>query len=142
MSRYGDFYYGEPNYDNSYELWASNVARAIKGKRGRKALTTLRDSLLALPNKRLITDKVSDGQDVCAIGAYLVGKGYSIDDLPQQEEPLEDTAYLASRNGMTYTLAWELAYRNDETYGRQTPEQRYNTFLNWLNKQLESEATA
>ena len=41
---------------------------------------------------------------------------------------LDETASLAkTRAGMTYTLAWNLACRNDEDYRWMTPEERYTS---------------
>lgn len=95
MSRYydGDDY---PDYNNAFELWQANLKRALTGKRGRRALTELREALLALPEAKLIDsalctvtpdkraaamDKWSapdfrddverQGEGVCAVGAYL-----------------------------------------------------------------------
>jgi hypothetical protein len=52
-------------------------------------------------------------------------------------DPLDATAALAAKDaGIAYTLAWNLAYRNDETYGKMTPEQRYEAFLAWINDEL------
>lgn len=52
-------------------------------------------------------------------------------------DPLEETARVTEKDaGLAYTLAWELAYRNDETYGRMTPEERYTAFLAWINAEL------
>lgn len=145
MSRYSDFY-SEATYSNAGELWSSNVLRALRSPRGRKALTELREALLRLNNKRLITDRLYDGADVCAIGAYAVYKQIqegtdpweAFELLPREIEPLEETANIGTQYGLTKTLAWEVAYRNDETYGRQTPEQRYQTFLRWLDRELGS----
>jgi hypothetical protein len=49
---------------------------------------------------------------------------------------LSQTAGLGQQAGLTYTLAWELAYRNDETYERMTPEERYTAFLAWIDREL------
>lgn len=93
MSRFDD-YESDEYYPNQAELWQANVKRALSGKRGRKALAELREALLALPSKRLISgalctvgaarpathaysradleDKIErDGEGVCAIGAYV-----------------------------------------------------------------------
>jgi tetratricopeptide (TPR) repeat protein len=93
MSRFGDYDYDE-YYPNQAELWRANAERALKGKRGRKALAELREALRALPDKRLIegalctvgearlataaysrddlVEKVQrDGEGVCAVGAYV-----------------------------------------------------------------------
>lgn len=93
MSRFGDYDYDE-DYNNQADLWHANAVRALKGKRGRKALAELREALRALPDKRLISgalctvgsDRLDrsaysrrdlqakierDGEGVCAIGAYV-----------------------------------------------------------------------
>ena len=50
---------------------------------------------------------------------------------------LDETASLAkTRAGMTYTLAWNLACRNDEDYRWMTPEERYTAFLEWIDAEL------
>ena len=146
-----------------YGLWRSNVDRALKGKRGRQALRDLRDALQALPEPRLIEGALctvspekrpvrylADEQlgGVCAIGAYLwhqkVKAGMdpaeafdSLPTLPDDDSELHDTAKLAeSEARMTYTLAWELAYMNDEKWGRKSPEERHAAFLAWLDAEL------
>jgi hypothetical protein len=95
MSRYGDD--GDYDYDPvAQRLWDANYERALKGKRGRKALADLRDALRALPEPKLIAGALctvnperrhpgpdslvrfefeehveDDGAGVCAIGALL-----------------------------------------------------------------------
>jgi hypothetical protein len=91
------------------------------------------------------------GCGVCAIGALLwyrlVRDGATPDDafaaLPSLVgEGLDDTAFLAEKDArVTFTLAWEMAYRNDETYSRMTPEGRYTAFLAWLDAELGTAAT-
>lgn len=91
----------------------------------------------------------SQGSGVCGIGAWLwyremlAGKGpdEAFRSLPpilgeDDGDPLDETASLASQAGLTYTLAWELAYRNDETYDSKTPEERYTAFLAWIDAEL------
>jgi len=52
-------------------------------------------------------------------------------------DPLEATARLAEKDaGLAFTLAWNLAYKNDETFGRMTPEERYTAFLAWIDGEL------
>lgn len=86
------------------------------------------------------------GCGVCAIGALLwhllVKDGATPDDafaaLPALAgDGIDDTAYLAEKDArVTFTLAYEVAYRNDETYRRMTPEERYTAFLDWINAEL------
>ena len=88
MSRSGGD--GEENFPNEAALWWANADRALRGKRGRKALADLREALLALPEKRLIARALStvgkpeperypddhrdllaeQGEGMCAVGAY------------------------------------------------------------------------
>ena len=89
------------------------------------------------------------GEGACAIGAYLwyrkvkagADPAEAFGDVPTVFEsddcdPLEETAHLGENAGLTFTLAWELAYRNDETYGRMTPEERHAAFVAWIDEQL------
>jgi hypothetical protein len=107
----------------------------------------------ALPEKyggRIeLADSIEEnGEGVCAIGALLWhrkvkagadpdGAFGSLPTLEDENHDLNDTAYLAvSDAGIAYSLAWSLAYRNDETYGDLTPEDRYARFLAWINAEL------
>jgi hypothetical protein len=45
-----------------------------------------------------------------------------------------DTATLGVRVGMTYALAWRIAYLNDESFPDCTPEERYERVLAWVRK--------
>ena len=177
MSRYGDDYEGD-SFPNQSALWQANAERALKGKRGRRALADLRDALLALPEKRLIEGALCtvnpdqrrpahgfvradfddlvehQGQGVCAAGALLwyrrVKAGTdpaeafdSLPTLPDFDSDLHDTASLAVREaGLVYSLAWNLAWRNDQTLGAKTPEARYTAFLAWIDAELAEGAAA
>lgn len=58
MSRGGD----EDDYEdwpNQAAFWWANAKRALKGKRGKKALAELREALLMLPEKRLVNGAIS-----------------------------------------------------------------------------------
>jgi hypothetical protein len=214
MSRFreGD-YEGEPEEILAQGRWEHNARRALKGKRGRKALADLREALLALPEPRLIegalcitadvdavlpeiTDEeiavsaaksaawraesglppvtaedarhgarwmreerteareryaalvAAQGCGVCAVGAYLwhqkvtagMDPAEAFGSLPHVfddgSDELSETATLGQQAGLAYTLAWELAYRNDETYDRMTPEERWTAFLAWIDGEL------
>ena len=88
------------------------------------------------------------GEGVCAVGAFLwwrkVKAGAdpveAFDQLPTLTEDdggIEETAgYAAREAGIVYSLAWDLAYRNDETYQSATPEERYQQFMEWLDREL------
>lgn len=94
------------------------------------------------------------GEGVCAIGAYLwhqkvragedpAGAFGSLPTLSGDESDLHDTASLAVRDaGIAYTLAWEIAYRNDEKWGDLSPEERHAAFLAWIDAELAAPAEA
>lgn len=97
MSRYYDDGDYDESFPNQAALWRANADRAMSGKRGRAALSDLRDAMRALPKKRLIegalctVDHVKrgedmddrygrpdfnrvvehDGEGVCAVGAFI-----------------------------------------------------------------------
>lgn len=187
MSRFSDEY--ESDYNNAGDLWQANVRRALAGRKGQKALRELREALLALPEKRLISGALctvgearrepppnpyyerwpqamddyrddydetlkTEGEGVCAIGAFLwyrqVKSGLdpqgAFDALPtllgSDGGADLDTAMAGKDAGLTMTLAWDLAYRNDEHLGGATPEERYERFLSWLDTVIQPEAVA
>lgn len=88
------------------------------------------------------------GEGVCGIGALLwhrrvkagMDPAEAFDSLPTLDDGnygLDDTARLAaSEAGLVFSLAWNLAYRNDETYEGMTPEERYAAFLAWIDAEL------
>ena len=43
---------------------------------------------------------------------------------------------------MAFTLAWELAYRNDETFRDKTPEERHAAFVAWIDGEKTAPGTA
>lgn len=173
MSRFEDYDY-EEWFPNQGELWRANVQRALAGKRGKKALSEMREALLALPEKRLIAGALctvggveqradvgghwyredlaykveKEGEGVCAIGAYLwfkkvkagVDPQAAFDELPtlldSEGEGDIATADAGRAAGLTFTLAWTLASRNDSAFDDLTPEQRYDAFMEWLDEQL------
>lgn len=187
MSRFSSDYDDE-YFPNQAALWQANARRALKGKKGRKALAELRDALRALPEKRLIagalctvgglerpdiaeklaeeerrheenpqwgnwyrdeaTSKVKEeGEGVCAIGAYLwhreVKAGTDPEEAFAKLPTLLDidggdyeTARAGHEAGLTFTLAWQLAWRNDEEYDGLSPEERYESFMRWLDEEL------
>jgi hypothetical protein len=96
------------------------------------------------------------GEGVCLIGAYLWHKNVKAGMDPGEAfaavpavfgetgdgDPLWETAGLAAKAGLARTLAWELAYKNDETFGNMTPEQRYTASLAWIDAELGETAEA
>lgn len=85
----------------------------------------------------------SQGEGVCAIGAYVWWQK-----VKSGMDPAEafasvsvggseyDTTDAGKAAGLTFTLAWELANRNDELWGSLSPEQRYVAFLKFIDTEL------
>lgn len=101
---------------------------------------------------RLAAQITEDGEGVCAVGAYAwyqltSKKGHDPDvafamlptlspDAPDDGHgscEISETAMVGEDAGLARTLAWELAYRNDETFARLTPGQRWAAFVEWIN---------
>lgn len=91
----------------------------------------------------------SDGEGVCAIGAYLwhrkvkggLDPAEAFASLPtvageDGSDTADETAGLGQEAGLTYTLAWVLASKNDQTFESKTPEERYTAFLAWIDAEL------
>jgi hypothetical protein len=88
------------------------------------------------------------GEGVCAIGAYVwwqkvkagMDPAAAFAALPTIADVEGggdfETANIGKEHGLTYTLAWELASQNDDTWGSLTPERRYVSFLRWIDQQL------
>ena len=96
----------------------------------------------------VLADLAELGEGVCAGGALLwhlkVKAGMdpveAFDSLPTLEEDShsgwESAALIAHEAGLVRPLAVEIAFRNDETYSRMTPEERWTAFLTWINTEL------
>jgi len=100
-----------------------------------------------LPRAALGAKVEEQGEGVCAVGAYLwwrnVGAGMTPEDafaalptLLDENSDMWETADLARRAGVTLTLAYDLAYRNDETLGHLPPEERHARFIEWIDAKL------
>jgi hypothetical protein len=95
------------------------------------------------------------GEGVCAVGAFVwhqkvkagMDPAEAFASLPtvfgeDGEDPATETAELGQQAGLTYTLAWMLAQRNDDTYKAMTPEQRWQAFVDWIDERLTGSAAA
>ena len=95
-------------------------------------------------------------EGVCAVGAYLWWKKVkagvdpvkALQDLPELDtgedgddaygDELLSTAYEGRGAGLAFTLAWELASANDETFADATPAERHAKFIAWIDEVLAS----
>jgi hypothetical protein len=114
--------------------WRGAVKQAIHGKRGQQFLREMLTALDALPEKRLISDLLEDGGEVCAIGSVGVKRGVDLKKL----DP-ENPDGIAAAFGISAALVQEIEFINDDDfdYGRKTtPEQRFQAVRAWVVEQL------
>lgn len=130
MSRSG---YNE-DYDDygMLAMYRGQVANASRGKRGQQFFLDLIAGLDALPEKKLIVDRLQDESGcVCALGAVGLKRGVELG-------PLEPAAQDGdgSRLGLAFNIARQLAleteYVNDEEGPyHEMPQQRWVRVRKW-----------
>lgn len=133
MSRSG--YYDEIDDQWAHIRYRGALKSAMRGKRGQAFLREMLAALDALPEKKLITDKLQAEGQVCAIGS--VGLARQID--MSKIDP-HDPYQVANAFGINEKLAREIVYENDEAwYIRETPEQRFQRMRNWVLSQIKKD---
>lgn len=148
----------------TWQMWQWNLTRALHSKNGHEKLREFRDALMAVPGHRLVRDKVATIEgEVCAIGAFAAfkqtqnGKSWAeaTADLNQRLHPVSEwwvgedetdawsTQYVGIREcGLNATLAWQLAYQNDEEFvAAGTPEELWQATYDWVRDRLAENAT-
>lgn len=120
-------YSEEEDFAGQFELWQANCQRSLNGKKGQAALRELEAALLALPEKRLIANKMIDADgEVCAIGALAKHKGRDLvaetreqlsaigiehfDDEIDGDGEMEE---IGVELGMPRLVAWKVVCQND-----------------------------
>jgi hypothetical protein len=93
-------------------------------------------ALEALPDKRLITEDLRDEDgEMCALGVLGAARGLDLNRL----DP-EDPDGIASAFDIAPQLAREIVFENDEQYGDETPERRYERMVRWVKAQIRTVA--
>lgn len=127
--------------------WRGQVASAIRGKRGQAFLRELRDALDAMPEKRLIYGKLTDGcGGVCALGAVGQHRGMDLLSLERERAEREEdddlnfaNHTLSDKFNIAHALVCELQFENDECalYGcNDTDERRWRIVRNWVERNI------
>ncbi len=120
--------------DDPLELgrWRGRVASAIRGRRGQAFLRELRDALDAMPEKQLIADELqTEDGEVCAIGCLGAARGIDMSNL----DP-EDSDQVAATFGIAEVLAKEIVYENDESWPRESPQERWARMRKWVDRNI------
>jgi hypothetical protein len=200
-------YSEDESFPGQFALWRSNLNRSIASKRGQESLRDLREALLGLPQKRLISHHLAKDGDVCTTGALVLyrrikgGEDYDAalgamvaeaqfctcwhgrtqhvedghcnacekhikwainyraehpdsrgrvyeDEERQCEQFVEDERFeddedeqgetegAAVNVGVPKMVAWRLVELNDMELDRETPEERYEKVLKWVESRL------
>ncbi len=115
------------------QSYRGRVANAIKGKRGQQFLKDLMSALDAMPNKRLIPEKLESNGDFCAIGVLGHARGIEMRGIDET-----DSKQVASVFNIAPCLAAEIAFVNDDefSYREETPEHRWVRVRRWTEEQI------
>jgi hypothetical protein len=150
-------YSDEEDRPGQFALFQANCGRSLRGKAGQRALRELEAALLALPEKRLIRERLWEAGEVCAVGAYAQYKGLDIWTM----DPEDDSDEVGVAAGMPRLVAWKVVALNDieldtvwePAYGpvqrghgiyqggialirEMTPEERFDRVLAWVRSHL------
>lgn len=112
--------------------WRGAVRSAIRGRRGQKTLTDIREALDALPDGRLIAGELICEDGVCALGALAQRRQIDVSGVDPHAPDQVARAFDISE-----ALACEIQYINDEAgVYRETPEDRYVRVRAWLDEHI------
>lgn len=149
MSRHG---YCDDGEQWATIRWRGAVKSAIRGKRGQAFLKEMLAALDAMPEKRLVREALEEPVTglpfapktggVCAMGAVARMRGVDM----SRVDP-EDRDTVAELMEIPMTLACEIAYENDESFGydrfhraylEETPERRWQRMRDWVARQIKA----
>lgn len=156
MSRFGGDY--DEDFPGQWGLYEGARKQAFSSRRGQLNLRRLRDAMLALPEPKLLYSRLADETGgVCAMGALAVqalvdggmerevavaeiaAKSPPIDEYgPDTYEEEQVTVALGDALGLTHIMSVDIAWKNDLHY-KETPEERYERVLAWLNAVIREE---
>lgn len=124
---------------DNLELWRASVERAMKGKRGQRALREIVQALDELPEKKLIQGSFTAG-GFCTLGALARHRGVDVSDLNVEEDmdgwvEEVDRDVVGARLNMAPSMAAEVMFMNDE-WDSETPEERWARMRQWAQNNL------
>jgi hypothetical protein len=126
--------------------WATLLGGPHDGEVRALEFAEVEEALLALPERKLVEGTLASEEGVCAIGALVALKRAKRDGIEMaeaiaampKEDPddsdIFDTALAGQGAGLSWSVAWHMAYLNDETFEGATPEQRYVKILAWVRR--------
>ena len=118
------------------ELYRGTVERSINGKRGQAFLRELAAAMDAMPEKLLIARQLIDRDgDCCAIGVICKSRGLDVG-------PVDYNCPTAVGDlvGISHSMAAEIEHENDDYFGGETCEQRWQRMRRWVARSLKPAA--
>ena len=115
------------------DLYRANVDRTINGRTGQSFLRELAKSLDDMPVKELIANElVTEDGRVCAIGSVCKSRGIDVSNIDYESPEAVGKAV-----GITWMLAAEIEYQNDETrWATEAPANRWLRMREWVEEKL------
>lgn len=154
MSRFGDD--GDGDYPSHW--WQIDLERALTSGRGQRFLREIEAALLAMPEHKLIEgalvtyDEEEQYGTVCAVGAFAAYRAMQGGQTWSQalaaiaekwgngeQDDHWNTQTLGRSLGLARTVAYELAFQNDEQ-AWVTDEARWEGVLVWVRSKIKQEA--
>lgn len=147
----------EECFPNQFRLWAANVRRSIRGKRGQAFLRELADALDAMPTKELVRGYAitADKSCCCALGCVALRRGVDVSPIVPEPDGIDDgydgdpdgdwsTEWLRDELGIPDALAREIAYQNDDGGPDidETPAERWTRMRAWVARRITPSAGA
>ena len=116
-----------------YGRWRGQVSSSIRGKGGQSFLKELAAAMDAMPDKRLIANElISESGECCTIGVVCKSRGLDVNHVD-----VEDHQEVGRLVGITYQLAAEIEFENDEAVpSSETPEERWVRMRNWVEDRI------
>ena len=135
MSRSGYTY----DEDELSWIYRGSVERAIRGKRGQRALVDFVAALDAMPAKELISNSFSTECGVCALGALAAHRRVDMSDLEVQSDEwgpdIVDAETVGDRLDIAPSMAREVMFENDEAPS--DPNERWAWMRRWAVSRIE-----
>ena len=134
-------YTEDPNDDVlAYGRYRGQAASCIRGKRGQAFIRELLEALDGMENKELISGKlINEKGQACAIGAVLLGRGKSEDEVQAIE--YDDSRSVALELGIPCQLVGEIEFMNDNFYtSDHHNSMRWRYIKQWAEQQVEEAA--
>ena len=115
--------------------WRGAVASGLRGKRGQEFLKEALAALDAMPVKRLITDELKAEGSYCTLGVVGEARGMDMDAI----DPY-NAADVSAKLGISFAMAKEIVYLNDEGWYDETPEHRWRRMREWVASNIRPDA--